>query len=78
LRKSPPANSVVSSIFGQEPLAQWTERNEADPEPLQRRQDLGFGLSPPEGVLALERSDRLGRVSATAKSDLVLKLDEGG
>src|SRR5215210_329103 len=55
LRKSPLEGRLLVDRAGQEPLAQTAEGNEADPELLERRQDLGFGLSPPERVLALER-----------------------
>ena len=48
----------------QEALAERAERHEADPEFLERRQDLRFGLSPPQRVLALQRRDRLHGVRA--------------
>ena len=49
---------------GQEALAERAEGDEADPELLERRQDLRLGLAPPERVFALERGDRLDGVCA--------------
>ena len=41
-------------LAGQEALPERTERHKADAEFLQCRQDFGFGLAGPEGVLALQ------------------------
>ena len=49
---------------GQEALAERAEGNEADPELLERRQDLLLGLAPPQRILALERGDRLDGMGA--------------
>ena len=49
---------------GEEALAERAERHEADPELLERRQDLLLGLAPPERVLALQGGDRLDGVGA--------------
>src|SRR5436190_2828116 len=49
---------------GEETLAQWTEGDEADPELLERREDLLLRLAPPQRVLALQRRHRLHRVRA--------------
>ena len=49
---------------GEEALAQRAERDEADAEFLERRQDLRLRLPPPQRVLALEGRDRLDRVRA--------------
>src|SRR5436190_16025408 len=49
---------------GQKTLAQRTERHEADPELLEGRKDLLFGLPPPKRVFALKRRDCLDRVGA--------------
>ena len=43
----------------EEALAQRAEGNEADAEFLERRQELLLGLSPEQGVFALNRGDRL-------------------
>src|SRR6202035_1838879 len=45
---------ALVDLAGEEALAQRAEGNEADPELLQGRKDLLFGLSPPERVLALQ------------------------
>src|ERR1700691_1725693 len=50
---------------GQEPSSQRAEGHKADPEPLEGRQDLLLGFSPPQGVLALHRIDRLHRMNST-------------
>ena len=65
LRKSVLSNCrVLVDLAREEALAQRAERNEADPEFLERRQHLLLRLSPPQRVFALERGDRLDRVRA--------------
>ena len=51
-------------LAGKEAPAQRTEGDEANPEFLASRQHLRLGLTPPEGVFALDRRDRLDRVGA--------------
>src|SRR5829696_5589789 len=48
----------------EEALAEWAEGDEADPEFLQRRQDLLLGLSPPQRIFALEGGDWLNGMGA--------------
>src|SRR5206468_12710370 len=55
---------ALVDLPGEEALAERAERDEADSELLQRREDLRLRLPPPERVLALERSDRLNRMRA--------------
>ena len=55
---------VVVDRAGEEPLPERAERNQADPELLQRGQDRLLGLAPPKRVLALQGRDRLYRVGA--------------
>src|SRR6266480_3567457 len=43
----------------EEALAQRAEGNEADAEFLERRQDVLLGLPPEQGILTLNRRDRL-------------------
>jgi hypothetical protein len=50
---------------GEEALAERAERHEPDAELGQGREDLGFGFAPPQGVLALQRGDRLHGVGAS-------------
>ncbi len=49
---------------GEKTLAEGAIGYETDPELVQDRQDLGFGLAPPKGVLALQGRQRLHGVSA--------------
>src|SRR6185436_12149351 len=49
---------------GQEAPTKWTERDEADPELLERREDRILRFPPPQRVLALKRGHRLDRVGA--------------
>ena len=64
-RKSLLSNVVVASIFPvRNPLPERAERDEADPELLERRQHLRLGVSRPQRVLALQRGDGLDRVRA--------------
>src|SRR5205823_1139849 len=56
---------VLVDRAGEEALAERAEGDEADPELLERGHDLRFRLTPPQRVLALERSDRLDGVRAT-------------
>ena len=51
-------------LAGEEAPAQWAEGYEADAQFLANRQHLRFGLTPPEGVFALDRRDRLNRMRA--------------
>src|SRR6266542_330869 len=53
---------LLVDLPGQEPLPERAERDEPDPELLERREHLLFRLPPPQRVLALERRDRLHRV----------------
>jgi hypothetical protein len=59
---------------GEEALAERAERHEPDAELGQGREDLGFGFAPPQGVLALQRGDRLHawarRMASTPASDI--------
>src|SRR5207247_11397130 len=48
---------------GEEALAEGAERHEPDPELLERWQDLFLRTSPPQRILALNRSDGLDCVS---------------
>src|SRR6516162_8105506 len=48
-----------------EAFAQGTERDEPDPKFLKRRQHLFLRLAPPQGIFALNRSDRLDGVCTT-------------
>src|SRR6266508_1049620 len=52
----------------QEAFAEWTEGHEADAELLEGWQQLFFGTSPPQGVFALDRSDRLDGVGAADRA----------
>src|SRR4029077_7000395 len=51
-------------LAGEEAPAQGTKGNEADPQLRANRQHLRLGLTPPEGIFALDRGDRLNRVRA--------------
>jgi hypothetical protein len=62
-RKSDLSNVV--DLSRQEPLPERAERNEADPELLERRQNLRFRLSEPDRVFALEGRDALDGMSTT-------------
>src|SRR5262249_19149368 len=55
---------LLVELAGKASSSERAESNEANAEPLQRRQDLGFGPAEPEGVFALQRSARLDRVGA--------------
>src|SRR5436190_19272890 len=55
---------VLADRAGQKTLPQRTEGHEADPELLEGRKDLLFGLPPPQRVFALKRRDRLDRMGA--------------
>ena len=55
---------VLVDRAGEKSLAERAEGNEADAEFLERRQDLLFGLAPPQRILALQRRDRLHRMGA--------------
>ena len=54
----------VVDLAGEEAFPKRTERDEADAEFLERRQDLALGLAPPQGVFALQRRDRQDGVRA--------------
>ena len=65
LRKSLLSNVVVSSIAPvRKPLPRGLKATKPMPSSSQRRQDLGFGLTPPQRIFALERGDRLDRMRA--------------
>ena len=65
LRKSPLVElGVLVDRAGEEALAERAERDEADAELLERRQDLLLGLAPPQRVLALQRGHGLHGVGA--------------
>ena len=62
---SPSPNSVLGGdLPGQEASPERAERDEADAELLEDRQDLLLGLAPEQGVLALQRGHRLDGVGA--------------
>src|SRR5271170_6610038 len=61
---------------GQVALAERAVRDEADPEFLEHGQRLLFGTSPPQGIFALERRDRLDRVGAADCSNARLRKPE--
>src|SRR4051794_2975271 len=46
---------VLRDRAGEEALAEWAERDEADAELLERGEDLLLRLAPPERVLTLQR-----------------------
>jgi len=48
---------IFCDLAGEEAFAERAEGNEADAEFLEGGDDFSFGLSPPQGVLALERGD---------------------
>ena len=54
-----------ADLAGEEPLAERAEGDQADPELLQGRDDLGLGLPPPQRVLGLQGGDRLDGVGAS-------------
>ena len=56
-------------LTGQEAAPERAEGHEADAELLQGGQDLVLGLAPEEGVLALQRGDRLHGVGAADRCD---------
>ena len=65
LRKSVLSNVVcLVDLSRQEALAERAEGDEADPQLLERRQDVRFRLPPPQRVFALQRRDRLDRMRA--------------
>ena len=55
---------VLVDLAREEALPQRAERNEADAELLERRQQFLFGPPPPQRVLALDGGDRLDGVRA--------------
>ena len=55
---------VCVDLAGEKALAKRAERNEADAEFFERRQDFRFRFSPPQRVFALQRGDRLNCVRA--------------
>src|SRR5579859_4903470 len=56
---------VCADFAGKKAFAQGAEGDESDAQFFEGRQHSGFGLSPPEGVFALERAHGLNSVSAT-------------
>ena len=63
MRKSVGSNVVVD-LPGEESFPQRAEWNEADAELRERRKNLLFRFAPPDGVLALQRRQRLHRMRA--------------
>src|SRR5712692_5507884 len=56
---------IFADLAGEEALTKRTEWDESDPEFLQCGQHFLFRFSPPQGVFALECSDRLNGMCAT-------------
>jgi len=63
---------------GEEAFPERAERHEADAEFGKGRQDLGFGFTPPQGILALQCGDRLNGVGALDDRDSGLGKTEVG
>src|SRR5215218_5287575 len=53
---------LVVDLAGEKPLTERAERHESDAELLERRKNFCLGLSPPQGVFALQRRNRVNRV----------------
>src|SRR6266542_747942 len=70
------ARCFLDDFPGQEPLPERAEGNEADPELLERRQDLLLRLAPPERVLALQRGHRLDSMRPADRLDASLRESE--
>jgi hypothetical protein len=51
-------------LSGEEAFAERAVGDQADAELFEQRDDFGFGLAPPEGVLGLERGDGMDGVGA--------------
>src|SRR5258708_1539096 len=56
---------VFADLSGKEAFTKRTEGNEPDPEFLECWYHFRFRLSPPKGIFALKRHDRLNRMRAT-------------
>src|ERR1700704_959862 len=67
---------LVVDRAGQKTFAKRTERYEPDAKFLKRRENLAFGLTPPEGVLTLQRRNRLDRVRAANRRRSCLRQAE--
>jgi hypothetical protein len=67
---------VLIDFAGEEPLAEWAERDKANAQFLERRQNLLFWLTPPQRVFALQGGDRLEGVSVADRGDARLRQAE--
>src|SRR5436189_1088218 len=67
---------LVVDRAGQKTFPKWTERYEPDAEFLERRENLAFGLTPPQGVLALQCRNRLNSVGAADRRGSCLRQAE--
>jgi hypothetical protein len=65
LRKSVLSNCAFADLAGEEAFSQRTKRNEADAEFLERGNHFRFRLSPPKGIFALQRRDRVNGMCTT-------------